>query len=265
MNLGLHTTVNDCRYGLKRSIKLLQPLFASAVLISFNGIAIAATDLKTLNEKLVQLYPQTKFTSVAATPVPNLFEVQMGKNVAYVDATGQYFVFGHLFDMKVQKDLTAQVVDQLSAIDTRKLPLNDAIKTVKGDGSRVMYVFADPECGFCKKQEEVLQKVSDATIYTFLLPILGATSVSQATGVWCSKNRTAAWENKMLRNQRVPNAPKNCDTPIERNLALAQQLGIQGTPYLIAANGKSVSGALNAEKTEDFLDTNGVLKPVIKD
>jgi thiol:disulfide interchange protein DsbC len=216
----------------------------------------SATDLKALNDKLVQLYPQTKFNSVAATPVAGLFEVQMGKNVAYVDATGQYFLFGHLFDMKVQKDLTAGMVEKLNAIDTTKLPLQDAIKVVKGDGSRIMYVFADPECSYCKKQEEVLQKINDSTVYTFLLPVLGATSVSQASAIWCSKNRSIAWENKMLRNQRAAVPTKLCDTPIERNLALAQQLGIQGTPYLIAANGRSVSGALTAEKTEEFLDSN---------
>jgi thiol:disulfide interchange protein DsbC len=254
---------NKNTYLLSNLIQLTtqvqRALFCALLSLTSAGVW-AETNLSALNEKLIKLYPKTQFKSVAVSAMPGLFEVQMGKNIAYVDASGQYFLFGHLFDMKIQKDLTAQMLEKMNAIDVKSLPTQDAIKTVKGDGARVVYVFADPECGFCKKQEEILQKVENVTVYTFILPILGPNSVSQATAIWCAKDRAKAWENKMVRNLNVPKPAKTCDTPIERNLALAQQLGIQGTPYLIAASGKTASGALSLEKTEEFLDSNAADK-----
>src|SRR6266404_9837864 len=58
-------------------------------------------------QKLKELYPATRFTSVTGTPIDGVYEVVMGQNVAYVGGDGRHFLFGHLFDMRTQKDLTA--------------------------------------------------------------------------------------------------------------------------------------------------------------
>ena len=73
---------------------------------------------------------------IRPTPWPGVFEVAMGANLAYVDASGQYFLFGHLYDMKAQRDLTAERKDTLARASTSTLPLADAIKDVRGRGSR---------------------------------------------------------------------------------------------------------------------------------
>src|SRR5262245_62965999 len=99
-----------------------------------------------LEARLKMLYPNTEVTQVAPSALAGLWEVVLGRNVAYTDATGRYFLFGHLYDMSAQRDLTAERQESLQRIDFSSLPLEDAIKTVRGKGSRVMAVFSDPDC-----------------------------------------------------------------------------------------------------------------------
>jgi thiol:disulfide interchange protein DsbC len=76
-----------------------------------------------MGNRLQALYPSTRFGAVNPTPWPGVFEVVMGTNLAYVDQSGQYFLFGHLYDMKSQRDLTAERKDTLARIDFDALPL----------------------------------------------------------------------------------------------------------------------------------------------
>ena len=126
-----------------------------------------------VEKRLKDQYPATKITAVRESAVKGLYEVVMGRNVAYTDDAGRYLVFGHLYDMKEQKDLTAAVLDDLNKIDVTALPLSDAIRTVRGKGERKLFVFSDPDCPYCKRLEPELAKVGNVTIYIFLYPLEG--------------------------------------------------------------------------------------------
>jgi thiol:disulfide interchange protein DsbC len=53
--------------------------------------------------------------------------------------------------MKAQRDLTAERKDTLARIDFNALPLADAMKDVRGRGSRVtLAIFSDPDCPYCQ-------------------------------------------------------------------------------------------------------------------
>ena len=203
---------------------------------------------------LKKMYPSTTFKEVNRTTVPGIFEVVMGQNIAYVDQTGRYFLFGRLFDMQKQQDLTAAKLDEANKVEIEQLPLADAIKTVKGNGSRVMYVFSDPDCPYCKQLEQNLVGLTDVTIYTFLFPIEGLhpQAKSKAVSIWCSKDREGAW-SALMQKGVVPQA-QSCSNPIERNIALAQRFGINGTPTLIAADGRKLPGAASADRIAQWLD-----------
>lgn len=205
--------------------------------------------------KFRKLYPATKFDSVKATPVPSIYELHMGKNVAYAHEGGQYFFFGSLYDMKNQEDLTSSAAATASKIDFNKLPLNKAIKTVKGNGKRTVAVFSDPECPYCKRLEAELSKVTDVTIYTFMYPLDGLhpEAKAKADAVWCSKDRSAAWQALLLKG-KTPEGVKNCATPIDEIIALAGDLGIQGTPFIITKDGRTMPGAAESAKLNSFIN-----------
>jgi len=203
--------------------------------------------------RLKSLYPATQFGVVNATAWPGVYEVLMGANIAYVDESGQYFLFGHLYDMKAQRDVTAEHKDTLARIDFESLPLADAIKDVRGDGSRVLAVFSDPDCPYCKRLESDLRSLTNVTLYTFLMPIasLHPTAHDKAVAVWCAKDRVTAWQGTMWQDQTLPRA--ECPHPIDRNIALGERLGIVGTPTLVAVDGRVLPGAASKEQIEAWL------------
>jgi thiol:disulfide interchange protein DsbC len=203
---------------------------------------------------LKKMYPATTFREVNRTVVPGVFEVIMGQNIAYVERSGRYFFFGRLFDMQNQIDMTSMKQEEANRIDIASLPLADALKTVKGNGSRKLLVFSDPDCPYCKQLEKNLSGLTDVTIYTFLFPIEGLhpQAKDKAIAVWCSDDRIKAWDGLMV--QGIMPSKKSCLHPVDKNIALAGRFGITGTPTLISGDGRRMPGSASAERITQWLD-----------
>lgn len=215
----------------------------------------APTDVaKAIAEKLKQRYPSTRIDQVLPSPLPGIYEVVMGRNVAFSDAEGRYFIFGHLYDMQSQRDLTAERMEALAKVDWSILPLGNSIKFVNGKGEHVLAVFSDPDCPYCKKLEVELAKLDNATIYLFPFPIqsLHPNAVARATAIWCAKDRAQAWRDALAGGKVARKG--DCENPIAANVALAERLGINGTPTLIARDGRMLPGAASAERISAWLD-----------
>jgi thiol:disulfide interchange protein DsbC len=231
---------------------ILQTSVAQPALSAASAVPIADAT-SAMGNRLQALYPSTRFGAINPTPWPGVFEVVMGANLAYVDESGQYFLFGHLYDMKSQRDLTAERKDSISTIDFNALPLSDAMKEVRGDGARVLAIFSDPDCPYCQKLESDIRDLTNVTIYTFLMPLvsLHPAAHTKAVSIWCATDRTAAWHAMMRRGEAVPQA--ECPHPVDRNVALGERLGINGTPTLIASDGRMLPGAASKEQIETWL------------
>ncbi len=195
---------------------------------------------------------QDVIQSINKTPYTGLYEVvlQTGE-IVYTDDKGSYMLNGELIDPKRKVNLTAERQRSLDKIDFASLPLKDAIKTVHGNGRRVIVSFEDPNCGFCKRFAKELQQMKDVTIYTFLYPILSPDSTTKSTAIWCAKDRSKAWDDWMTGGQLPQEA--NCKTPLDQNLALGQKLRISGTPTIFLADGSRVKGMLPAPQLEKVL------------
>lgn len=231
---------------------LTSTVLSAAMLWATTAVALAQPASE-LPATLKRLYPGTAFDGVAASPVPGLSEVVMGSNVAYVDPSGRYFLFGRLFDMQHQRDLTAERIEQLSAIDWGALPLASAIKTVRGTGRRTLAVFSDPDCPHCRALERSLAELQDVTLYTFLYPVeaLHPEARDKAIAVWCAPDRAQAWSDLMTRG--VVPAASSCTHPIDRIVALGTTLRILGTPTLFASDGRRIVGAQSAAELDAWL------------
>lgn len=211
---------------------------------------IAAYELKT---KLKESYPDTDIVAVQPSPMAGIYEVVMGKNIAYTDAKGEKFMVGRMYDMKTQTDLTEPRLAEINKADLSLLDKNRAIKTVKGNGKRVLYVFSDPDCPYCKRLEQTLRDVDDVTIYTFLYPIdaLHPEARAVSESIWCAKDKRKAWDDFMLRE--IKPAAAKCANPIDINVQIAKKMGINGTPTLINASGILKAGALPITQILDFV------------
>lgn len=208
-----------------------------------------------VGEKLRETYPDTVFTSVKPSPMKGLYEVVMGKRIVYTNSEAKLLVFGRIVDLQGQKDLTADRIAEVNAIKPDGLPVGQAIKTVRGNGSRVLYVFSDPDCPYCKRLESTLKDITNVTIYTFLYPLEGLhpEATAKSESLWCGKekDRSNAWADHMVNGKAVK--PAKCSNPISSNVALGRTLGIQGTPFMINSKGLTKAGALPAQEIEMFL------------
>lgn len=196
--------------------------------------------------------------AVLTTPVSGLYEVQAGKQLYYVDAGGNYAFTGGMIDLKTKVNLSKAKIEKLTTIEFDKLPLQDAIKVVKGNGSRKMAVFADPNCSFCKRLEKELEGITNVTIYTFLFPILGPDSIEKSRDVWCAKDRSKTWEDWMLRSIKpasMATAGSSCDTgAINRSVEFGRTYGVSGTPAIFFEDGTRNSGLAPADRLNARLD-----------
>ena len=229
-------------------MKKLIALFAAALLSS--SVHAGESEIR---QSLQNKFPNIgKIEHVVKTPYSGLYEVVLGDQLLYTDAKGEYLFDGHVIELKNRRDLTEERRRVLFAIDFDKLPLDIAIKRVKGDGSRRMAYFTDPNCGYCRKLEKELSKVNNVTLYMFIGPIFSPASEELVRNVKCAKDPLKAWSELMLNGNAPANA--SCDTKNDKVMALAKKMNVNGTPNLIFGDGTQVPGYLPAENLEKYLD-----------
>ncbi len=188
--------------------------------------------------------------AVRQLPYAGLYEVQLDSGeLIYTDDKVSFIIDGRIIDTARRVDVTEQRLNELSAIDFSVLPLDNAIKQVRGNGERILASFEDPNCGYCKRLGSELAQLDNITVYTFLYPLLGPDSDVKARNIWCAKDRAKAWNDWILDN-REPQAA-DCDTSaIEANVALGRTLRVQGTPTLFFADGRRIGGFMRAPQLE---------------
>jgi thiol:disulfide interchange protein DsbC len=208
-----------------------------------------ATIRKSLSERLPNL---PKIDEISKTPMNGLYEVRMGSDIMYSDADGNFLVQGNLIDVKQRRNLTEERVEKLSAIAFDQLPLKNAFTQVRGNGKRKLVVFADPNCGYCKRFEKDLQKLDNVTIHHVLYPILGEDSKVKSKNIWCAKDKAKTWNDWMI-NGSAPGAA-SCDTAaVDANVEFGKKYRITGTPTLFFADGTRVPGAVPLAQVEKLL------------
>jgi thiol:disulfide interchange protein DsbC len=215
-----------------------------------------------LRATLTERLPGITIKSITKLPRLELYEVvSNGNRILYTDAKGEFGLTGNLIDLKTRTNLTQQRQDELNVVDFGELPLDKAIVKVKGDGSRKMAIFTDPDCPFCKRLEQELAKVDNVTVYVFLFPIpqLHPDAPRKARAVWCAPDRAKAWDALMLEGKEPAAPGAECKDPIAEVAKVADEIGVQGTPGLAFPNGKLVPGAIRAEQIEQYL--NAPAKP----
>jgi thiol:disulfide interchange protein DsbC len=232
----------------------LRHLAVAAAAAAFAGIA--AADDAAIRKNIAERMPDfPKIDEIVKTPIPGIYEIRFGADIYYTDEQGNYVFDGQLIETKSRESLTDSRVAQLTAFEFAKLPLKDAIVWKQGTGARKMVVFADPNCGYCKKLEQTLQQVKNVTVYTFLLPILGGDSQSKSRDIWCAKDSTKAWRDWMLGGSYPVRAMGACDTgALQRNVAMARKHKINATPALVFEDGMHMQGGLPVQEVEKRLE-----------
>lgn len=206
-------------------------------------------------KKAVESKLGVSVTSVSKSGYLGLYEVYFDGQIIYTDEKVSAIVAGNLIDTKTMTSVTEERMKKLNAIKFSDLPLNQAIKQVKGNGKRVLATFEDPNCGYCKRLAKDLSKLDNVTIYTFLYPILSEDSIKKSRQIWCAADKAKAWNDWMV-DGKAPSGKDDCDTTaIINNQEFGQKLRITGTPTIFFADGDRVPGALPIAKIEQKLNS----------
>jgi thiol:disulfide interchange protein DsbC len=217
------------------------------------ALPAAAQDVvDSIKAELKKSVPGAPIESVRKTPYGGLYEVIVGGEIFYTDEKASFIVLGSLINLQTKENITEARLRQVNRVAFKDLPFDRAIKIVRGDGSRKIAIFEDPNCGYCKRFERDLQGVSDITVYVFLYPILSPDSIEKAKAIWCSADPGKSWIDTMTK-ETVPSGDKSCPTPLDQNIAFGHDKRITGTPTIIFEDGDRVPGAISMADFEKRL------------
>jgi len=217
-----------------------------------------ASSVFALNEKQIRTEIQKRLgtsanvRNVTPSPIPGLFEVQVNNEIFYTDSNAKYLIQGEMVELASGNNLTTKRQEDINRIKWSELPQAQAFKVVRGNGSRQIAVFSDPNCGYCKRLEKTLQQLDNVTIYNYLIPILSADSALKSKQIWCAADQQKVWNDWML-NNLGPSGKSDCANPIDKNLTLAKNYGINGKPTIFFTDGSRFPGAVQLADIEKKL------------
>ena len=236
---------------------------ACAAVLAFAGAAVAQNaekpapltpEAQAVKKALEQKFPGAEVRGVTKTQYFGLYEVQFDDRIVYTDAKAKYLMVGAVYDTESKTNLTEERLRKLNRVDVAQLPLEMAIKTVKGNGARTLYIFSDADCPFCAKLEQELKNVTDVTIYTFLYPIdsLHPDAARKSRVIWCADDRAKAWET-YYDSGALPDNKGDCDNPVAKTAELGAKYRVTATPTLVFVDGTVQPGAMPAQRLETEL------------
>jgi thiol:disulfide interchange protein DsbC len=202
-----------------------------------------------IRQALRNLFPSVRVDGVQPAPMPGLFEVRFqtpdGPQILYTDAQANFFIDGSLIEAKSGRNLTDERLQKLSTVEFGALPMDLAIKIQRGNGKRVLAMFTDPYCPYCRRLEQSLLQINDITVYVFMYPVIRPQNADHSRAVWCSPDRVKAWlELAAADTPKIPAAGANCPNPVDKVLELGRSLRVTGTPTLFFANGERAGGGM---------------------
>ena len=243
---------------IERMFTMYQPRYllglAAGALLAFGAHAQTEASIKQAIERNTQ--GKVRVDAIQATPAKGIYQIISDGEIFYTDASGRYgLVGGSLVDMQTQKDLTTPVVEQLTSVPFKSLPLKYAIKEVHGNGKRQITLFEDPNCPICRVFTKFVSQLDDVTIYRFMFPVIDPSSQQLARTAWCSGDRAAAWEAAMA-GRRIT-GDQSCDVSgLAEILKFGEKHRIQNTPTVFLGNGKRLVGATSPEQFIAELDAS---------
>ena len=211
----------------------------------------AAKELAAVKQALEVKFPGAPIRNVSRSPYFGLYEAQLDDRMLYTDGKVNYVIVGSVYDTATRTNLTEQRMRRMNRVAWDSLPLELAIKKVKGDGSRKLAIFSDADCPYCKRLETEMKGLNNVTIYTFLFPIdqLHPDSARKSAMIWCSPDRVKAWD-EWFDSGKLPDNKGDCATPIAQTALLGQKYSVNATPTLVFADGSITPGALPLDRIE---------------
>jgi thiol:disulfide interchange protein DsbC len=195
---------------------------------------------------LLKLLPAgSKLEDLRLSPIPGIYEFMQGVDISYLTADGKFFLDGNLYDMGTRENLTEVLRARARLAMISAVPESEMVIFGPKSPQYTITVFTDVDCAYCRKLHSEMAELNRLGIrvrYMFF-PRTGPNTESwkKAEVVWCSANRNEALTRAKAGAQL--DMTKVCEgTPVAREYALGQSIGVHGTPAIVTENGNYIAG-----------------------
>jgi thiol:disulfide interchange protein DsbC len=232
--------------GLRAGTALLVALGAMASLTAQTQ-AQSAKPAADPRVEIAAKIPGTKPDELRETPIPGVYQLTRGTDIAYVSSDGRYAIAGDLYDVESNDNLTEKSRRAERVKLMNSIPESEMVVFSPKDPKYTVTVFTDVDCGYCRKLHSQIAEYNRLGIkvrYMFF-PRSGPNTESWETAnqVWCASDRREAM-TKAKRGEALKPV-KNCvNTPVARQYELGKDVGVRGTPAIVLANGEMLPGYL---------------------
>ena len=216
------------------------------------GVVQADPAEQVIRQTLLSMQPDLPIEQISASPMPNLYQVQLkGGRLLYASADGEFLLQGNLFQIQNGQatNLTEQVEQKAIATQINSIPMDEMVVFAGANPKTHITVFTDPDCGYCQKLHSEVAELNKLGVEVRYLAFprqgVGSGGYKTMTSIWCADDRLEAM-NQAKARRSVPS--KTCKNPVDKQYALGQAIGVQGTPSIILANGKMIPGYQPAQQ-----------------
>jgi thiol:disulfide interchange protein DsbC len=232
-------------------------LFLLVFLMTTQACAQQSSNSNVKEQKIVKNFlSSTNSTLLETKDLGSIYElvIQQGKKkgILYLTKDGKYLIVGSLIDEN-NKNLTQERFEEITKVEFSQLPLNEAIIIKKGSGTKKLIMITDVDCPFCKKAYSWLKEKSDYTLYVYLFPLpMHPNAYEKSVKVLCSDNKETALAQAKEDREIPVQKCSDGENMLKKHIALAESLGVTGTPLFITETGKKIPG-FNQQVLEEYL------------
>ncbi len=214
----------------------------AVVLFFFLVGAVAWGGDSTLEQSFRNNFPDVSFEALKPTVIKGLYEVVTERGIIYYASEAECLVAGDIIT-KQGINITQQRRREILLARVKAIPLDKALKV--GSGRHTVIEFTDPNCAYCRRAFQAMEKIGDMTRYVFFYPLSEA-SADKVKHILCADDRIGAYKDAFsgeLDNKYLdPCEKEEVKTMMEFHREQGKKLGLEGTPFFII-DGKIVAGA----------------------
>lgn len=220
-------------------------------IFGLSGTAAAQCPEKQRIEQVVSKFeaPDKRLLDLRPAAYPGLCEAHVQLNgkthIFYTGPSGDYFLMGQLYDSASGRNVTRETIEAITFFNPEEMNrLADLAAFTSGQKGKVVYYATDPQCPYCKKGVETLQKLAAAgeiQVRFLLYPLASHKGAKeQSISTVCDRKTLEEFEN----GYRSDNLCAEGTRKIEATTELLSQKGVSGTPTYIFPDRRFHSGLL---------------------
>jgi len=220
--------------------------------VGFSSTVFAEEETK--NEvvtRLKSVLPDLPIETISESPVSGIYSVELkGGETLYVTSDGGHFFAGDLYEIGEGRVINVAEIGRAvkRKIRIENVPQSEMVVfSPSGETKTHITVFTDVDCGYCRRLHNEVDSLNAMGIEVRYLAFprsgRGKGSYDTMVSTWCAEDRKTALTNAKS-GKKIPSL--DCDNPVDEQYQLGQELGVNGTPAIITADGTLISGYLPA-------------------